>query len=105
MKIGIVKLEYSVNGLVTAATFEPTMKIEYDGKLLNDLAAIESAGEKKLCEQANVVFASWFAKMNEIELADRSEYHIVNKLINCTTLHGAVKSCEIEFSFELIQHN
>lgn len=106
MRIGTVHLEYDELGKLIQAFFNPEIKIEADEDLLTKLSEIKNSDEKNICEQANTLFATWFSKMNEIELADRTEYHIINELVACEKFDsGAIKSCAIEFNFEHTPHN
>lgn len=47
--------------------------------------------------------SDWFARQNEVELADRDQYRITSRVIECTKfVTGKVMKCVIEFSLTKI---
>ena len=105
MEIGIVKIEYTKSGDLTSASFHPTLEISADEKLLTSLSSIPNEDQESIAKQANIVFSTWFNEINHIELADRSEFQIINKVVECEKYStGEMKKCVIKFSFEPLTH-
>lgn len=102
--IGIVTMEYDENGNVTSATFVPTMKVTLDENLVHQLQSIPASGAVTLMNNADLVMSAWFSKTNEIELADREEWAVDGRMIECTLHPGStkVKKCVIEYTFKKI---
>lgn len=101
-EIGIVTLDYNEDGVATEATFNPTMKVNLDIKALLQLTAIPADKSPQHVEDnAGFVLASWFERLNEIELADRDHYRVAPKVIKCDNYpNGRIKHCEIAFNFQ-----
>ncbi len=105
-EIGVVRISYDKHGVVTEASFNPTMKINLEPKVLLQLSAIKgSEDHEAIHSNAAMVMATWFNKMNEIELADRNKYEIVSELFHCEKYSdGKVKECAIYFIFKEIKN-
>lgn len=104
-EIGIVTLYYNEDGSFKTADFRPTMKITIHSELMNELFSIETQkGEDIVKEQANSVFATWFQRMNDIELADREKYEIATEMVApCERYeNGVVSKCEMRFIFKAL---
>lgn len=99
--IGIVTMEYDEQGAVTSATFVPTMKVVLDDNLIRQLQSLTASDALALQNNADLVMSAWFAKTNEIELADREEWTIKSRVVECITYpeNGKVKKCAIEYTF------
>ncbi len=102
LELGIAQIEYNEYGQATQATFSPTMKIDIDPTLLQQITDIDVKDNPDIIkENANYVFASWFAKTNEIELADRDHYGIDTEIVDCQKdSNGIVRVCRIKFVFK-----
>lgn len=100
MEIGIAELTYNEDGTTTSATFKPTMVINADQALLERLATISGPDESILQSNARMVFAQWFNKSNEIELADPSEAYVADEIVECERYaSGQPKRCVIRFIY------
>lgn len=99
-EIGIAKIEYDKNGVVTSAEFEPTLKLNNPEALKAELSTIQCGDEPTLKYNADLVLAAWFAKVSDIELADREKYKIESEIVTCAKYpNGLVKSCTMKFFF------
>lgn len=107
-EIGIATLHYDKKGHYNGGGFEPTMQIEISQGLMSELTGVCIDGEDKIAEhvnqkirdQADMVFATWFQKMNEIELADRSQYEIGTEVTHCSKYpNGKIRSVKLRFVF------
>lgn len=103
-EIGVATLNYSVDGEFETAQFSPTMKVDVSSELMQELIdSVDCKNEDEVVKnQAFGVFASWFQKMNEIELADRAQYEVAAELVApCERWeNGQVKQCQIRFIFK-----
>lgn len=100
-EIGIATIDYSSDGTATGASFAPSMRVDLDKRALLQLTTIKARDPKIVEDNAGYVFASWFSRMNEIELADRDKFIVVPQTIKCETYpNGKVKHCEIAFNFQ-----
>lgn len=102
-EIGIVTVNYDSEGTVISATFKPTMEIEFDNDLLEQLRNTKSPTEPETVQQnAELALGAWFSKVNEIELADRELYDLVTEVVYCDKHdNGNVATCAIRFIFKL----
>ncbi len=100
--IGVATISYDEQGNPTSQTFKPGENIEPDDNLLNQLKQIPTATDSELVKQnADLVLAGWWSKMNEAELADRDEFKIYSEIVECLKYdNGSVKSCSIEYTFK-----
>lgn len=103
-EIGIATLMYNSDGVFSEANFKPTMMVSVNDKMMTELIdAVDcNSHDDIISNQANGVFAAWFQRMNEIELADRSQFEIAAELIEpCERWdNGVVKLCKIRFMFK-----
>lgn len=106
MNIGVVTMKYAQDGSSLDSYFKPTMKVHIAENIAKALAV--SMVERSLTpndptivkEKADLVLASFFSKMTEIELAERDEYEIKSEIVNCTKWpNGNVRLCQIQYSF------
>lgn len=104
LEIGIVTITYNNQGDVVSADFNPTMRIEVQEDLKQQLISVkENEDSEKLQANADLVMGAWFSKITDIELADRSEYHIVSELLRCNRYpDGKVRLCSMLYKFEKI---
>ena len=105
IRIGVTTLFFTEQGEAAVATFTPERMELSDLSIRQQIrrlfAPVEgNKGPEAVKSAAELVFAAWFNKMNEIELADREKYEIVSEVIECKEYSpGKVKSCTIAFIF------
>ena len=102
-QIGIATVNYDEAGNVVSANFEPKLKVEnVDVKQLLSIKADPDVDVVK--HNAEMVMASWFTKINDIELADRDDYNIVSEVLRCERYdNDKIKTCSIAFYFDLVK--
>jgi hypothetical protein len=101
LEIGEAEINYSPSGDVTIAVFTPTMRFVADSDLLGTLRTINRSDEEGIKTSAEIIFSSWFSKMNDIELADRDIFSIVSSVVRCEKWpDGSVKKCVVRFDFQ-----
>lgn len=100
--LGIATISYDSDGKAMQADFLPTGKIHLDPKLLATIAFSKKHDqEKDVKDHASLVLGAWFAKSNEVELADRDRYQIDTEVIKCEKYaNGNIKMCAIKFIFK-----
>lgn len=101
--IGIVTIEYDENGRIEKARFDPSMTVEADDRLLKQLEVLEDEEEEiELQSRADLIMASWFTKINEIELADLNEWVIVSEVALCEkyVFSGKIRKCVLNYYFK-----
>lgn len=105
VEIGIVNIHYNEDGDVLSAVFTPTMVVPFDKRVLMQLQSVKASKDDGLLkENADMVLAAWFAKMNEIELADRDDYEVASEILKCIKhQNGMAKECVIKYSFQKIK--
>lgn len=99
-KIGTATLLFTEAGTVETAMFTPeAMSIPFMGPDLRLTGTFEDV--EQIHNKADEVFATWFNRMNEIELADREKYTIKSNLVQCDKFtSGKPQFCKIEYVFE-----
>ena len=98
LQIGTAEIIYGEDGKVLRAFFTPKMQV---GNIASQLLQLEPGKPERIKENAEMVLAAWFSKMNEIELADREHYKIESEILKCTMYQdGSVKRCKISFTFK-----
>jgi hypothetical protein len=98
MQVGKAVFNFDEQGKQTSAYFMPTMKVNVNTNLLQDICVGESADVIK--SNAEIALASWFNQMNEIELADREQYTLKSEVETCTKYsNGKVRMCVVVFNF------
>lgn len=104
-EIGVTTLEYDDAGNLITSYFEPTMKVVVDETLLKAIKEVKNSEDSESIKQhAEVALASWFSKMNEIELADRDEWTISSEVKHCEKWpNNKVKKCVIQFEFKRLE--
>lgn len=101
MKIGEAKLRYNAEGKIESATFFPVAAFMIPHETLMELS--NSQDEESIKTNANMVLASYFSKINDIELGDRDQVEIKTKIINCNKhTNGLISTCTLEFTLESI---
>lgn len=103
-EIGIATLLYNEDETPLCAHFKPTMDIKMGSREILEMAdQVDCTGkDHEILNQANGVFATWFQRMNDVELADRSQYEIAAEFIKpCERWeNGKIKGCNIRFVFK-----
>lgn len=103
MDIGVVTISHDKDGNMGEAYFKPTMQVSLDKSLVPALTAGTMASTDNpeyIRNQADIVMASFFSKITEIELADRDKYELKSEIIQCSKWgNGAVRTCKIKYSF------
>lgn len=71
--VGTVQMTYSEDGEILTKTFRPKMAIEEGDAVecLEGLSGLKAEDDKTLKDNAENVFAAWYAKINKIEQADQ----------------------------------
>lgn len=102
-QIGIATINYDQQGNVLEAYFNPTPKFEKIDA--SQLKSVKSSKEAEVIKyNAEMILASYFSRMNEIELADRDKYEIGSEILICTKYdNGNVRSCSIQFFFRELE--
>src|SRR5579864_105088 len=78
LQIGTAEIIYGEDGKVLRAFFTPKMQV---GNIASQLLQLEPGKPERIKENAEMVLAAWFSKMNEIELADREHYKIESEIL------------------------
>lgn len=104
--IGNVLMMYDEEGNVINAIFDPTMKLDFKEPLSDQLQQIKCSEDVTTVQQnADTIFAGWFSKLNEIELADRTKYEIKSNVLDCEKYpNGKVKKCLIQYVYQEIKN-
>lgn len=103
IEIGTVTTQYNEAGQLLSARFEPTLKIELSSEIKKDLEHnISKSEESEVIKfNADFVLGAFFAKITEIELADREKQEIVSEVAHCAKYSsGKVKSCVLKYYFQ-----
>lgn len=100
--IGIVTIEYDENGKVITSNFVPTMSVEIDETLKNELKTIDCCDEsEKLEHNASLVLSSFFNRMNKIELRDIEKSKLTGHIDHLENYPGGmIKKAIISYGFE-----
>jgi hypothetical protein len=97
MKIGTVYLEYDKQGNVVDVSFISAIQFTLTDEWRKKLSGAPT-NDEELRQKTDLVFSSWFNKVNEIELADRSEFKINSKVIECNEdILGLISRCKVEY--------
>lgn len=104
MEIGTVTITYSANGTIinSETYFTPSMQVSVSQEnLLNEFMKITEKTDSEILKQnADLVIASWFSKMNEIELDERPGNGISSELIRCEKYStGQIRKCVIRYNY------
>lgn len=104
-EIGISTIGYDEQGDANYALFTPLMGLSEEGDDLHKFVDIKSDNdETKMKAQAESIFATWFEKFNQIELADRQKYVIGSDIVSCEKYpNGNVKKIQFKFIFKELQ--
>ncbi len=102
-EIGTVTMQYSETGKLVSAIFKPTLKIELSDEVKSNLEKNISKPEESdiLKFNADFVLGTFFAKMTEIELADREKQEIVSEVVTCTKYPSEqTRLCVLKYYFQ-----
>lgn len=108
LEIGKVTMNYSQKGeMVKEKTyFTPTLNIIITKELEDQLKTIQGGDQKTVKDNADLLLASWFSTMNEVELNDRQTHRLDSEVVHCETYpDGNVKQCVIKYIFQEIKNN
>jgi len=103
IEIGTVITQYNEAGELLSAKFVPTLTIELSNEIKKDLEQNISKSEESdvIKFNADFVLGTFFAKMTEIELADREKQEIVSEVVYCAKYQsGKVKYCVLKYYFQ-----
>jgi len=100
LTIGRAIINYSPDGKVTTAHFEPAIKVNLVPWLENQLLDLKSNDPEAVQKNADIVLGAWFSKMNEVELRDDTK-QVVSNILACEKYpDGTVASCVLEYIFQ-----
>ena len=103
--IATVKIVYDKFGKLESYSLTPQLTFEVDPNAIINLQETlsESKEAEVLKQNADNVLASFFAKVNEVELADREKFQVVSEVIECVRNNfNKVRVCVIKYSLEEI---
>jgi hypothetical protein len=103
LHIGTVIISYDEQGKVTTTSFTPSIKINSEKELLDQLSTLKDSNEdqKILQDNANLIFGAWFNKLTNIELEDQTKFQIVSRVENCSRYaNNKIRSCTMSYTFE-----
>jgi hypothetical protein len=101
-QIGKVTIEYDEAGNLITSLFEPEMSVTLDPQLETELKTIECCNDTETLEHnASLVLASYFNRMNQIELRDVATTSLLGH-IDYSANHpdGKIKKTIISYSFD-----
>ena len=101
--IGTAEIEYDENGVVVNAGFKPVMELVFDESMKKLLKASVQGDEKEeeIQHNADMILASWFSQISDVELAERDEQEIVSEIVGCEKFDsGKIKICRIQYTFQ-----
>lgn len=94
--IGVASIEFDEFGKISNIKFESKIGLEIKDFSTEQLSEILCSDKERVKTGAEVLLASWFSKVTEIELADQNEVIIDSEISNIKYHEdGAVKSVEI----------
>ena len=97
-------LNYDENGNVLSTEFEPKLPLKVTSGLLNQLTAVKCSDDSEVIKSnADLVLASWFNQIEDIELADRDKFQVTSEVVEarCERYeNGNIKSVYIYYNFE-----
>lgn len=96
-EIGIATIICEEDGTIINADFTATMELQNSDKLVDELKKMEGPPEDK----AGLIFANWFNKVSEIEMADRDKQKVVTTNLGTTQVpNTTMHSTRFLFTFE-----
>lgn len=105
-ELGFVTTVYTESGEIIKelSAFKPTLEGKVTQDIEDEILNIKSSNSSEAIKSnATLLLASFFNKMTEIELADRSEYEIDSDVIECDKYpDGTVRKCVLRFFFKSI---
>ena len=102
-ELGIAIIKYSNEGIIIETSFKPTMNIEFKGLELEKLKTDNGLFDKSDLKKAtDLVMASWFSKVNSLELMDHSKCQIKSETKICKYYPNTskIKVCKIRYYVE-----
>lgn len=99
-EIGIAKLFYDYDGVFIRGEFKPTLVSLVSAKDMSFMEHIDCTTiESKMQGQATNIFASWFEKVNQIELVDLTKQKFETEFVGECLKHtnGNIASCSLKF--------
>lgn len=102
--IGQAIINYDIKGNMLDAVFVPHLPMHVDQALADKISEVVKGtdDEKTLKHNADMVLASWFNQMTEIELADRNQYDIASTVVKCEKYaNDMIKTCILDYNFIL----
>lgn len=100
LTIGKAIINYSPDGKVTTAHFEPAIRVNLVPWLENQLMDLKNSDPEAVQKNADIVLGAWFSKMNEVELRDDTKV-VVSRIIDCEKYpDGTVARCVLEYTFQ-----
>jgi hypothetical protein len=102
LEIGFVTIKYKEDGTIANAGFQPTMNLPMDALFLEQLRSVNcSTSSDDVKHNSDMIFSAFFNKINEIELADRTEWEVKSEIESCEKYdNGNVKSCKIKYVYQ-----
>lgn len=101
IKIGTVSLNYKDNGKLVGAAFSPRINITAE-ELLDQFGNCTNKTVEQVQQTAQLVLASFFSKISDIELRDMETTDIEAKVVNTIryTHTADIKAIEIDFIYK-----
>lgn len=97
--IGTAALEYNEEGKLEAAVFYPKIKVKFDD-IKEQLGNCCSRSIDDIKNSAQLLLATFFSKMNEIELRDMEKTTLSADIVRSQNHdNGTIKEVEIEFVY------
>lgn len=105
LEIGIAILNYDRKGKLISGLFTPTLAVEVPDLFKETMETITATTTPDLLKtHSDMVFAGFFVKMNEIELADREDFDVVSEVIECEKWNnGIIRKCIIKYFFKKVR--
>lgn len=103
-KIGEVVITYTPEGVAETAAFLPTIKID-SAAIAKQLLEVKIGGSAAIQSNSDMVMATWFSRINDIELMDHSDQRLNSEIIDCLKReNGMVYYCRIAYYIEDVSH-
>lgn len=103
-KIGEVVITYTPEGIAETTAFLATIKIDGDA-VAKQLLQIKAGDKEVIKNNSDMVMASWFSRINDIELMDHSDQRLNSEIVDCLKReNGMVYYCRIAYYIENVNH-
>lgn len=103
MDIGTAEIMYAEDGSIESASFSSNMKIEFEQALISQLQPVKNKNVTAIKTNSELVLASFFNTLADIEIDDRGKFHIVSDIKHCDEYpNGDIKRCIMHFSYREI---